>query len=439
MEMLDLITKKRDGEELSRGEISWFVREYTAGRIPDYQASAFLMAVYFKGMTDQEIFILSDEMMRSGDVMDLSGIPGKKADKHSTGGVGDKTTMAVVPIVAACGVPVAKMSGRGLGFSGGTIDKLESIPGFRTSLKEEDFENQVKKIGAAISGQTGVVAPADKKIYALRDVTGTVESKALIASSIMSKKLASGADVIVLDVKCGEGAFMKTPEDALELAELMCAIGKSAGRSMAAYITDMSQPLGLAVGNALEVREAYDVLNGRGPADTTELVERLAGMMLYLGGRARTEADGKYLAKQALAGGAALRKFREIVSAQGGDVTALDDPLGLPRAPLSELITAESAGFVQDVNAMKIGIASREAGAGREQKGDRIDPGAGILLEVKRGAQVRRGDVLAAVFSSDKKKIKRAANLVREAYRIGAAEPEPQDLILDTVLPDEEE
>ncbi|MGI6190525.1 MAG: thymidine phosphorylase, partial [Eubacterium sp.] len=323
MDIIDIIEKKRDGDELNREEIRYFVKGFTNGSIPDYQASALLMAMYLNELTDEETFELTDAMKDSGDTIDLSSVRGHTVDKHSTGGVGDKTTLIVLPMVSACLVPVAKMSGRGLGFTGGTIDKLESIPGFRTSLTEEEFLEQVQQIGIALTGQTGNITPADKKIYALRDVTGTVENMSLIASSIMSKKLAAGNESIVLDVKTGKGAFMKRQKDARELAELMCRIGENAGRRTCCLITNMDQPLGYAVGNALEVKEAIDTLKGNGPDDLVELCEQLAGIMIYLGGRVRSLEEGPMMAHGALASGAALDKFRALVTAQGGDPSVI--------------------------------------------------------------------------------------------------------------------
>ena len=326
MNALDIILKKRNGGELSDDEIRYFVNGYTKGEIPDYQASALTMAIYFRGMTKAETFSLTDAMRLSGDVMDLSGIQGVKVDKHSTGGVGDKVSLVAAPIAAACGVKVAKMSGRGLGHTGGTIDKLESFPGFNVSITKEQFFRQVNEHGIAIMAQTGDVAPADKKLYALRDVTGTVENMSLIASSIMSKKLAAGSDAIVLDVKCGNGAFMKNEHDARALAEEMIEIGKSAGRKTVAVLSDMEQPLGCAVGNALEVREAIDVLNGRGPSDITELALKISGIMVYLAGLADSEEEGERAAGEAVESGAAIEKLKDFVSAQGGDASCVDDP-----------------------------------------------------------------------------------------------------------------
>ena len=433
MDILDCITKKRDGGALSRREIDEMIRGITEGEVPDYQTAAFLMAVYFRGMTDQETFLLTDAMRRSGDTMDLSDIPGLKVDKHSTGGVGDKATLSAGPLAAALGVPVAKMSGRGLGFSGGTIDKLEAIPGFRTRLGEEEFREQVRRIGIAVTGQTGNLTPADKKIYALRDVTGTVENRSLIASSIMSKKLASGSDAVLLDVKCVSGAFMKDLGEARELARLMVAIGRSAGRKMAALITDMDQPLGLAVGNALEVREAIDTLRGSGPADFTELVLELTGAMAFLGGRAPDAETGRKMAGQALAEGLGLKKLQEMILAQGGDVRVTEDPSLLPEAACALPVRAEEEGFVNRIDAMAVGEVSRDTGAGRRMKDEEIDLSAGVLLRRKRGDRVRKGQELAVLFGSDASRLAELAPSLRGAFSITETAPAPVSMVLDRV------
>ena len=433
MDILDCITKKRDGGALSRREIDEMIRGITEGEVPDYQTAAFLLAVYFRGMTDQETFLLTDAMRRSGDTMDLSDIPGLKVDKHSTGGVGDKATLAAGPLAAALGVPVAKMSGRGLGFSGGTIDKLEAIPGFRTRLGEEEFREQVRRIGIAVTGQTGNLTPADKKIYALRDVTGTVENRSLIASSIMSKKLASGSDAVLLDVKCGSGAVMKDLWEARELARLKVAIGRSAGRKMAALITDMDQPLGLAVGNALEVREAIDTLRGSGPADFTELVLELTGAMAFLGGRAPDAETGRKMAGQALAEGLGLKKLQEMILAQGGDVRVTEDPSLLPEAACALPVRAEEEGFVNRIDAMAVGEVSRDTGAGRRMKDEEIDLSAGVLLRRKRGDRVRKGQELAVLFGSDASRLAELAPSLRRAFSITETAPAPVPMVLDRV------
>ena len=437
MNTVDLIIKKRNGVTLAGEEIQYMVDGYTDGTIPDYQMAAFLMAVYFKGMNREETVALTEYMKNSGDVVDLSGIKGIKVDKHSTGGVGDKTTLIVGPIASACGVPVAKMSGRGLGFTGGTVDKLESIPGFRTSMEENEFIEQVNNIGIAVIGQTGHIAPADKKIYALRDVTGTVENLSLITSSIMSKKLASGSDAILLDVKCGKGAFMKTEEDAEKLGRLMVDIGNDSGKKTMAVISDMEQPLGKAVGNSLEVIEAIEVLKGNGPEDITELSLKLAGIMIYLSGASATAglemqegiAKGREAAAKALADGSALEKFKSFVSGQGGDPAIVDDYGLLPQADICTDIIAQEDGYVTSLDAMAIGLASQHTGAGREKKEDDVDLSAGIVLNRKCGDEVAKGDILCTLFGNDKEKIKRASQEAAEAFVIDKNRPKKRDLI----------
>ncbi len=429
MNTVDIIVKKRDGRELSEAEIRYMVTGCTDGSIPDYQMSAFLMAVYFSGMNDKETVMLTQAMRDSGEVMDLSAISGVKVDKHSTGGVGDKTTLIVGPAAAACGVPVAKMSGRGLGFTGGTIDKLESIPGFRTAMTYDDFVRQVEDIGIALTGQTGRIAPADKKIYALRDVTGTVDNLSLITSSIMSKKLAAGSDAIVLDVKCGSGAFMKTEEDARRLAELMVKIGTAAGKETAAVITDMNQPLGRAVGNALEVREAVQVLRNEGPEDITELSIKLAGVMIYLGKKAESVSEGERKAAEAVRNGSALKKFREFVAAQGGNPDITEDGFLLPAAEFSEDFRAPHDGYISDIDTMGIGLASQHTGAGRATKEDKIDLAAGIYMHRKTGDHVRKGDAICTVYGNDVKKIESALEEVGNSVKLRNEKTEKPQLI----------
>ncbi len=431
--MNDIIVKKRDGGKLTEREIREFVKEYTLGNIPDYQASALLMAIFFRHMDDEETFTLTDAMRASGDNVDLSAIKGIKVDKHSTGGVGDKVTLVAAPIASACGVPVAKMSGRGLGFTGGTIDKLESIPGFRTTLEPAEFFTQVNEAGIALIGQSGHIAPADKKLYALRDVTGTVENLSLIASSIMSKKLAAGSDAILLDVKCGSGAFMKDQKAAEELGEIMCRIGTAAGKKTAACITDMNQPLGRAVGNSLEVIEAIDTLKGEGPADITELSLHLAGIMIYLGGRAKTASAGRSLAEHAVASGAALARLRTLIERQGGDPDVIDDYSLFPQAKFEEKVLAESAGFVAAIDTQLIGAASQHTGAGRATKEDTIDHAAGVTVEKKIGERVTRGQTLAVFRSNDKKKAKAAADMARAAFSITLEKQTAPVLIKSTI------
>ena len=429
MNMYDIIYKKREGGTLKQEEIDFFIRGMCSGDIPDYQVSALLMAMFLKGMSKEETVLLTDAMKRSGDIMDLSAIKGIKADKHSTGGVGDKTTLIAAPIAAACGVPVAKMSGRGLGFTGGTIDKLESIPGFRTAMDVSEFSEQVNRIGIAIAGQTARIAPADKKLYAIRDVTATVDHFSLIASSVMSKKLASGSDAIVLDVKVGGGAFMKREEDASDLAELMVEIGNTAGKRTAALLTAMDEPLGYAVGNSLEVEEAVAALKGKGPKDLTELCIWLSGYMICFGGKADSPEQGREKAKQALLSGAALEKFRELVTAQGGDPGIIECPSRLPQPGYKAELRASQSGYITEIAAETIGFASQHAGAGRTRKEDSIDPAAGILLRKKTGDFINQGDVLASVFAENKELAEKSAKEAQQAFKLGKTPPEPQNLI----------
>jgi len=423
MNTVELITKKRNGQALTEAELEYLVKGYTAGDIPDYQMSAFLMAVYFSGMDKAETVALTRIMRDSGDVVDLSAIEGIKVDKHSTGGVGDKTTLIVGPIAAACGVPIAKMSGRGLGFTGGTIDKLEAIPGYKTSITEHEFMDQVNSRGISVIGQTGHIAPADKKIYALRDVTGTVENLSLITSSIMSKKLAAGSDAILLDVKCGSGAFMKTQEAAEELASLMVEIGKADGKKTMAMITDMEQPLGNAIGNTLEVMEAIDVLKNAGPEDITELCIALGGMMIYLGEKASSAEEGMQKARMALEDGSALAKFRDLVEGQGGDPGIIEDYSLMPQAEFCSELEAWEEGYIEELDAMKIGLASQHTGAGRERKEDDIDMSAGIVLYKKKGDHVDAGEVLCKIYGNDMKKVEKALEEVTNSVKINRIRP----------------
>lgn len=418
MRMTDLIIKKRDGGELSGEEIRFFVNGYTRGEIPDYQASALMMAIYFRKMTERETLALTLAMAESGDLLDLSAIYGIKVDKHSTGGVGDKTSLALAPMVAACGVPVAKMSGRGLGHTGGTIDKLESFPGFSTGLTHEQFIGNVNRIGIAIMRQTSNLAPADKKLYALRDVSGTVENMSLIASSIMSKKLAAGADAIVLDVKTGSGAFMKTREDSLALAREMVRIGNGAGRHTVALITDMDQPLGYAVGNAIEVCEAIDTLRGQGPADFTELCLALGTEMLLAGGKAVTSEEAWQMLERVIADGSALHKLAEFVEAQGGDPAAVYDTTLLPRARLRCAVPAPITGYVWHIACDEVGFCSMLLGGGRETKEDEIDPSVGLVLQKKVGDHAEQGEPLAWMYANDEERLRAARERLVQAYRI---------------------
>ncbi|MGI6640082.1 MAG: pyrimidine-nucleoside phosphorylase [Limnochordia bacterium] len=428
MRMIDIIAKKKHGQALSAQEIRFFVEGYTRGEIPDYQAAAFLMAVYFQGMNEVETAELTMAMVESGDVVDLSEIPGVKVDKHSTGGVGDKTTLVLGPIVAACGVPVAKMSGRGLGHTGGTLDKLESIPGFNTALAPDQFLRNVKDIGLSVVGQTGNLVPADKKLYALRDVTATVDNISLIASSIMSKKLAAGSDAIVLDVKTGSGAFMKTIDDSIALAQAMVSIGEHVGKRTIALITDMDRPLGRAIGNALEVKEAIATLEGRGPEDLTEVCLHLAANMLCLAGKGSL-AECLALADEAVRTGTALEKLKEMVRAQGGDVRVIENPSFFREAPLVREVKAEQDGWITKIDTEACGLASVLLGAGRHKLEDEIDHSAGIVLEVSLGTRVEKGQALAKLYTSDETLFELGGAKLREALKIGSEPMQTPPLI----------
>ena len=400
MRMVDLITKKRDGGTLTDKEITYFIKGVVDGSIPDYQTSALLMAILFKGMSKEEIVTLTDRMEHSGDVMDLSNIAGIKVDKHSTGGVGDKTSIALAPMVAACGVKVAKMSGRGLGHTGGTLDKLESIPGMNVFVSEEHFANQMNKIGLAIVGQTAHLVPADKKLYALRDVTGTVESIPLIASSVMSKKLASGSDCILLDVKFGNGAFMKNKESAERLARIMCDIGNALGRDTRAVLTDMEQPLGLAVGNALEVKEAIDTLKGKGPEDFVNICMQSGAIMLEQAKVVKNEEEGYKLLQKVIDDGSALEKLKEMVKEQGGDVSYIEHPEKFEVAKHIIEVKSPKDGYIERIVALEIGESAMKLGAGRETFDDVIDMAAGIVLNKKVADQVKKGETLCFVHTN---------------------------------------
>lgn len=400
MRMVDIIEKKRDGQELTTAEINFFIEGYTKGEIPDYQASALAMAIYFQDMNDRERADLTRAMVESGDTIDLSAIDGVKVDKHSTGGVGDTTTLVLAPLVASLGVPVAKMSGRGLGHTGGTIDKLESIAGFHVELTREQFIDLVNRDKVAVIGQSGNLTPADKKLYALRDVTGTVNSIPLIASSIMSKKIAAGADAIVLDVKTGDGAFMKTQEDAEELAHAMVRIGNHVGRKTIAIISDMSQPLGFAIGNALEVKEAIETLQGKGPKDLTELVLTLGSQMVILAGKAKTSEEAKEMLLDAIHSGKALAKFKEFLANQGGDASIVDDLTKLPQAKYKIELPAKQSGYISRMVADEIGVASMILGAGRATKEDVIDLAVGLVLHKKVGDKVEKGESILTIYSN---------------------------------------
>lgn len=432
MRTYDCIAKKRDGEELTEEEIHYLISSYVAGDIPDYQMAAFLMAVYFQGMTDRETSIMTQEVARSGDMVDLSAIQGIKVDKHSTGGVGDKTSMIVAPIAAACGLKVAKMSGRGLGHTGGTVDKLEAIPGFRTTLTMEEFVDVVNRTGLSIVGQSGNLAPADKKMYALRDVTATVDSIPLIAVSIMGKKLAAGDDCILLDVKTGSGAFMKTLEGSLELAKTMVSIGGAAGKKTAALITNMDIPLGNYIGNALEVAEAVEVLKGGGPSDLREVCLHLAANMLELADKGSL-AECMETAQKTLEDGSAFSKFLEMAEAQGGDISCIRDTSRLPFAPLRYEVRARKEGYIAHMDTQACGTASVLLGAGRETKESLLDYGAGIILKKKTGDYVKEGDVLAEFLASEEKLFPAAEEKFHSALTIAAEKPEKEKRILGKV------
>jgi len=426
---IDIIRKKRDGVELSGHEIEAFVGAYTRGDIPDYQVSAWLMAVVLRGMTRPETTALTDAMLRSGEVLDFSSMAPRKVDKHSTGGVGDKTSLVLAPLAAAAGVAVPMISGRGLGHTGGTLDKLEAIPGFNVNLPVAEFRRVLDACGCAMIGQTAEIAPADRKLYALRDVTGTVESPYLICASIMSKKLAEGIDALVLDVKTGSGAFMKNEKDAAFLAELMVETGERMGKQVVALITDMDQPLGNMIGNALEVVEVVDVLRGAGPQDLRELCLELAGWMLHLGGVAATVADGQQQSAQLISSGAALEKFRRMVELQGGDVRAIDDTKKLPQAKLSMPVKSATAGRVMAMQCEQIGTACVILGGGRERKEDSVDPAVGIVLHKRVGDRVDAGEPLATIYYNDESKAQRARNLLEQSCEIGVAPPAKRPLV----------
>ena len=429
----DFIEKKRDGGEHTEEEIRCFITEMVNGNIPDYMISAWLMAAFIRGLNHSETVALTAAMAESGDTVDTSRIDGITADKHSTGGVGDKTSLIIAPIVSCAGIKVAKLSGRGLGITGGTVDKIASIPGCKVELSTDEFFTAVDKIGMCISAQSGNLAPADKILYALRDVTATIDSIPLIASSIMSKKLASGADCIVLDVKCGNGAFMRTEEKAAELAGVMVDIGKSNGRKMCALVTDMSTPLGLAAGNAPEVKEAIEVLSGKGPADTREICLEIAAQMMHLCGKGEPDTC-RALAEEIIESGRARAKLAEFIAAIGGDPRVTEDTSLLPTAENAIEIKSTSDGYLQSVNAEMIGRAALVAGAGREKKSDAVDPAAGVILKCKAGDRVSAGDILCRIEANDKDKLARAEEFARAAFTVSDVPPEGKPLILRTVL-----
>ncbi len=430
---VDLIQKKKNGETLTKEEIDFMITDYVAGKIPDYQMSAMLMAIYFNGMENEELAAFTLAMRDSGDLVDLSPIEGIKVDKHSTGGVGDKTTLIVGPIVAACGVPVAKMSGRGLGFTGGTLDKLESISGFRIDISAEEFFETVKKTGISVIGQTGNLAPADKLLYALRDVTATVDSIPLIAASVMSKKLAAGSDKIVLDVTTGSGAFMKNTRDAKKLAKHMVAIGNHAGKETVAILTGMEEPLGFAIGNNMEVKEAIEVLKGGGPEDVKEVSVALAGMMLSLGLENVSLSQGKRMAKKALSSGQAFEKFKEMVQAQGGDIRYVEHPEFFERDAFEGEVLAAEDGFLSGMDTEKIGVAAGLLGAGRETKDSVIDMSAGIYLKKKIGDTVKKGEPIAICYAGTKEKLNRGMAMFESSIRYSKEAPRIPKLIVDII------
>src|SRR5438270_1395329 len=433
MRTVDLIHRKRDGEELSPEEIQYLIDGYTRGDIPDYQLSAFLMATYFSGMSDREVSAVTESMVNSGSTVDLSSVPGVKVDKHSTGGVGDKTSLIASPIAAAAGVVVPMISGRALGHTGGTLDKLESIPGFRTDLTIDEFRDLLTEHKLAFIGQTSEIAPADGKLYAMRDATATVESIPLIASSIMSKKLAVGLDALVLDVKVGAGAFMKKQVEARRLAQMMVGIGRRLDKRVQALITDMNQPLGYAIGNALEVMEVSQTLQNAGPTDLTRLSLELAARMIYLGKITKTLDEARDVAQRKLLDGAGYRKFKEVIQAQGGNPQVLDRFELLPNATGAREITSPRAGYITTIDAEYIGQASNMIGAGRDTKEDVIDPAVGVILEVKAGQKIDAGGVLCRLYYTREDNVEEAAQLVEDAFRIASTPPESRELILEVV------
>jgi pyrimidine-nucleoside phosphorylase len=426
---IDVIRNKRDGAELSEGEIAWLVHAYTRGDIPDYQVSAWLMAVVLRGMTRPETAALTDAMLHSGEVLDLSSLPSKKVDKHSTGGVGDKTSLVLAPLAAAAGITVPMISGRGLGHTGGTLDKLEAIPGFNVNLSVGEFHHVLKTCGCAMIGQTAEIAPADRKLYALRDVTGTVESPYLICASIMSKKLAEGIDGLVLDVKTGSGAFMKNLKDAEFLAALMVETGERMGKQVVALITDMDQPLGNMIGNSLEVIEVVDVLRGSGPEDLRELCLELAGWMLQLGGVSKTVAEAKQQSAHLISSGKALEKFRQMVELHGGDAKAIEDVHRLPRARQTSEVSAVKSGYLTSMQCEQIGTACVILGGGRERKEDAVDPAVGIVLHKKVGDRVAPGELVATIHYNEESRAERARQLILENCQIGDVAPPKTPLI----------
>lgn len=433
MRAVDIIIKKRDGMELTKEEINFFIKGLSSGDIPDYQVSSWAMAVLLNGMTEQETTDLTLAMAASGETLDLSAIAPIVVDKHSTGGVGDKTTLVVAPIVAACGLPVGKMSGRGLGFSGGTLDKMESIPGYRVDLSQDEFMAQLKKLNIVLTGQSADLAPADGKLYGLRDVTGTVPSLPLIASSVMSKKIAAGAHAIVLDVKVGNGAFMTNLDDAEQLATMMVAIGKLSGRNVRAILSDMNQPLGEAVGNAIELKEAIDTLNGHGPDDFREHCLVIASHMLELGEKAKSFDEARILAEKTVTNGEALEKFRTLVNAQSGDVSYVDSPEKLPKAKIASEICSDTSGYITKMHARTVGETAVDLGAGRAKKTDQIDPSVGILVHKKVGDLVEKGEALFTVLANDKDRVGPAQKRLLSSVKISNNAQEPTPLFYGVI------
>ena len=431
--MIDLIIKKRNGHELTKEEYKTIIDGFLSGKIPDYQVSAFLMAVYFKGMTTHETALLTDVMMRSGDLIDLSEIKGVKVDKHSTGGVGDKTTLVLAPLVAAAGVPVAKMSGRGLGHTGGTLDKMESIKGLSVDMSGLEFIDHLKKHNIVVCGQNVNLVPADKSLYALRDVTGTVENISLIASSIMSKKLACGADAIVIDLKVGYGSSMKSIEEADELAKMMIGIGSKMNKKVIVVFTSMSEPLGFSIGNALEIKEAIDTLKGHGPEDLTNLCLELGSHMLVLGNASKTKDEAVKLLKNLISSGKAFEKFKEFIVSQGGELNMIENPSLLPSAKFDQAYRSKKNGYITELNALDIGLASVKLGAGRETKESEIDFGAGVILKKKIGDYVELNEELAILYSNKESNFEKAFEFMDLAYNISKDKPKPQSLILKTM------
>jgi len=432
--IIDLIRKKRDGGALSPAEIEYIVNAYTAGTVPDYQVAAWLMAVLLRGMNGEELAALTNSMLHSGEVLDLGFLPAKKVDKHSTGGVGDKTSLVLAPLVAAGGLYVPMISGRGLGHTGGTLDKLESIPGFRVGLSVPEFHRVLKACGTAMIGQTERIAPADRKLYALRDATGTVESPNLICASIMSKKLAEGTDALVLDVKTGSGAFMKREEDAVHLAELMVETGERMGKQMVALITNMDQPLGRMVGNAMEVEECIEVLHGGGPEDLRELCLHLAAWMFYIAGAAKTVAEGKLRSEEMISSGKAFERFRHMVELQGGDISVIDDPSRLPSADHHVDVASASAGFVSAIQCEQVGTACVILGGGREKKEDTVDPAVGIVVHKKIGDKVSAGEALCTIHCHSDAQAARAKKMLSESYTIAAQPPAHKPSLIHRVI-----